>query len=604
MKRLLLILLMALLLVGCSQDAPPPETTDPTQATTQPTEPPGLYVPESMMEKETAGAVRVYALDSDTWFGLESVGTNLLLIGKGEMMILSGECGVPAAQQTLGALVESSEIDTCVTGVAYYITDSRQVVILNPQLQQVNALKLPEDIVGAPVICLPRNEVYYFNGADIRAVNTNTGISRLLRQQTNVEVLLPEALFDDQVLVYRVKDSGGDLEYISAEDGQTLSQEQGISSIHTHKEQYFLERQDGQVQEMVFGTRGGDAKLFLASAPQTSSGGFVPALEMNAVVAYGIEEDSLTLSCYDLTTGKRIANTVLPGSLTPLDFLCDGTHIWMLAVEKENCTLYRWDVTKSPVEDENIYTGPFYSSENPDTQGLKECQTLADAYSKQYGVKLNIWQNAIRVTDNYTVTPEHQTQTINNMLAALQPVLAQFPEKFLLKTVEAGWIRIGIVRSIEGGKDWAHFWADGDCYILISAQADPAQAFLQGAAYAVDSHVLGNSRDFDFDRWNPLNPAGFKYANSYDVKVHKRYLEGATRAFTDELATSYIHEDRSRVFYNAMLADNREMFTSTVMQAKLKRVCMGIREAYGLQKSTQTFPWEQYLKNSLAYVEK
>ena len=124
-----------------------------------------------------------------------------------------------------------------------------------------------------------------------------------------------------------------------------------------------------------------------------------------------------------------------------------------------------------------------------------------------------------------------------------------------------------------------------------------------GVAYAIDSHVLGNSRDFDFDRWNPLNPEGFTYANSYDVTPQQAYLEGDTRAFTDELAMSYIHEDRCRVFYNAMLADNADMFSSSTMQAKLQRLCMGIREAYGLQKSEKTYTWEQYLKTSLAYVK-
>ena len=37
-----------------------------------------------------------------------------------------------------------------------------------------------------------------------------------------------------------------------------------------------------------------------------------------------------------------------------------------------------------------------------------------------------------------------------------------------------------------------------------------------------------------------------------------------------------------------------------VMQAKLKRMCQGIREAYGYDRSSETFAWEQYLAESLA----
>jgi len=334
------------------------------------------------------------------------------------------------------------------------------------------------------------------------------------------------------------------------------------------------------------------------------AGGLTPVLEMNGMVTYEEAEDGLSLSFYDLTTGKRTAQTTFAGIKSPAAIHCDGSYIWVLVAEQERQSLFRWDISKSPITDETAYTGTFYNPKNPDVQGLQACQTLADAYTHKYGVKLNIWQNAAKVTGDYTVVPEHQPQMIQAMLEKLQPTLEVFPEKFLLKTVEAGWVQVSFVRSIEGGRDWAHFWQDGDCWILISSQADVVDAFTQGVAYAIDSHVLGNSRDFDFDRWNPLNPVGFTYANSYDVKPQKEYLEGDTRAFTDEVAMSYIHEDRSRIFYHAMRAENGDMFKAPTMQAKLKRLCMGIREAYGLQKSEKTYAWEQYLETSLAYVKK
>ena len=72
MRKLLWIPLVLLLLVGCSKGQSPDATkqTQPTAATvtTKPTEP-GLYVPESTIEKETSGAVRSYGLGSGEWFG-------------------------------------------------------------------------------------------------------------------------------------------------------------------------------------------------------------------------------------------------------------------------------------------------------------------------------------------------------------------------------------------------------------------------------------------------------------------------------------------------------------------------------------------------------
>jgi hypothetical protein len=67
---------------------------------------------------------------------------------------------------------------------------------------------------------------------------------------------------------------------------------------------------------------------------------------------------------------------------------------------------------------------------------------------------------------------------------------------------------------------------------------------------------------------------------------------------------TYPNADRSQTFNQAMLPDNAEMFSSETMQKKLYRLCIGIREAYGWEKSAETFLWEQYLEDSLAYVKK
>ena len=40
------------------------------------------------------------------------------------------------------------------------------------------------------------------------------------------------------------------------------------------------------------------------------------------------------------------------------------------------------------------------------------------------------------------------------------------------------------------------------------------------------------------------------------------------------------------------------------MQTKLRRICLGIRAAFGLKKSAEVYPWEQYLEESLAYKKK
>ena len=62
-----------------------------------------------------------------------------------------------------------------------------------------------------------------------------------------------------------------------------------------------------------------------------------------------------------------------------------------------------------------------------------------------------------------------------------------------------------------------------------------------------------------------------------------------------------VTEDRSRIFWQAMLPDNAQMFKSEIMQKKLLLLCQGIRDAWRLQWKEETYPWEQYLSESIAY---
>lgn len=607
MKRLLWIPLALLLLAGCSKEQPPQPTeqTQPTEATvvTQPTEP-GLYVPESAIEKETAGAVRSYALKEGEWFGLSAVGTDMLVTGKDGLLLLTGEQGW-AAEAAVKGLSADTEMDTHTTGVAYYDAATWTVTVLDTKLQQVTQKVLPEDIVGAPVISLIRNEAYYFNGTEIRAMELSAGTSRsrLLRQQASMEALLPDDYFDGNVLSCQVKDGEGAVrtEYFSSETGQTYSQDQAIDTMYTFNDRYYIERMDMQVQQRIFGLRNGEKQSFLLTPGEDTV--LAPALERNGIVSCKVTDKGLELSFYDLTTGKRPAQILLPGVQTMQAIRCDGVYIWILAADGAQQTLLRWDITKSPAEDETMYIGPFYSPDNPDLNGLQECIKLADTYESAYKVKLHIGTNAMKVTGDHTVVAEHQPQMVRASMESLKPVLEQLQPVFAALASQGKQVQIGLVRRIESGEAWVRFQYDKTWWFLISAEADMADALYSGMTIPIESYVIGNSRDYEPDRWNPLNPAEFTYTNGGNVEQDPKYLEGDTRAFVSAEAMNSISEDRRSIIYNAMLADNAELFSSPTMQAKLTRICMGIREACGLQKSEKTYLWEQYLTTSLAYVK-
>ena len=61
------------------------------------------------------------------------------------------------------------------------------------------------------------------------------------------------------------------------------------------------------------------------------------------------------------------------------------------------------------------------------------------------------------------------------------------------------------------------------------------------------------------------------------------------------------------ITYN-MIADYQYILNMPVSEMndkyKLKMLCQGIREAFGLKKSPENFLWEQYLNQPMAYTGK
>ena len=592
MKKLLWTLLACLLLSACGGNGGntnPVETTLPLAA--------GLYDPAHIIEQQTQGAVRAYPLGQINCTGLDTVGSRLLLLSDDREMLLADSllCDTDAKlefnKSISGLGVGFSVADT---GVAYYDEAAGKVVRLNPQFQKSAEYSLPENALGTPAVSLGTQEIYYRTAQEVRALNMQTGISRLLWNYGTGNIEFTGVYFWGAVLECRITDNTGGVQtlYLSTQTGQTLSTDQTLSGLQTHENAYFVQRQDGQVTQRIFGTLNTEPKSLNLEG---EAGKLVAVLPLNGVIRYIAGEDGLQLWFYDLDSGKLTAAVTLTGIGDPVLWHADGQYLWIVAYEQNRQVLYRWELEKSPVQDETVYTGPLYTAQSPDTAGLSELQQRVDSLNKKYGVQIAIWQDALAQTGEYTVVGEHQVEPISRMLDQLEQTLALFPTDFLKQTVKAGDVRIGLVRSIDGA-DHVQFWSAGDCNVLIALTADVQSAFLQGLAYGIDSHVMGNSRDFD--TWKELNPQGFTYG-----QIQTTLLEGENRAFVDTESMKNPYEDRSRMIACAMMEGKKEVFSSEIMQKKLLRICMGIREAYGLEKSKETYFWEQYLNQSLAYTK-
>ena len=191
------------------------------------------------------------------------------------------------------------------------------------------------------------------------------------------------------------------------------------------------------------------------------------------------------------------------------------------------------------------------------------------------------------------------------------PICTAFYLLYILFCFNSGKLRISLVRAVEtnayGAPDTSkgiHYWIDGNAYMALTTGKTVEQSFYHNLSHILDTFVYSNSIHYDF--WNDNNPEGFHYDEcytEYTAHADSPWLNEDDRAFIDAYSMTFDYEDRATVMEYALTEGMEHFFTSDTMQAKLNQLCMGIRQAFGWRKYEGTFPWEQYLQESLAYVK-
>ena len=597
MKRWIAIALaMLLLLSGCgtSPGVQEDDGNKPNQQQDDQSQLVSLYDPDSEAEKASNGALRAYLLGDGIYTGLMDFGGKLLVISQGgEMTLLQGELGEISATAATDLSESWGSTDLCTNGqsCAYYVSSQSEVVLLDERLQVAARIPLPEDMQGNPLIQLKRGEIFYCTEDQIRAINIQTGISRMVRRHSMMTQELLGSYFDDSLIACMVTDqqANQNILYLDTQTGQELDKKTAWYRMHTWGQSYYVHMPQSEGGQVVFGNR--DDVMMRLDVPETQ---LFPALESWGVVGGLADETGLIISYYDLQTGNKTAQVKLAGHETLTDVVCDGSYVWLLADK----TLYRWDVKASAVKDKTVYTSQMYTEEAPDTEGLENCRARADELENRYGFTLDLYRDAQENGDRFGAKTEFQTGPIGQALDGVENVLSKLPEGFLGIT---GDVRVSLVRSLADGQTSKLYWEDGACHIIL-AGTDVEEALMLGIGNAVDTRVLGNS--FDYDTWDQLNPWWFDYTYDYEENLERNNpencLEGSNRYFTDVTAMSFPTEDRARLFANALMADNAEMFEASPIQKKLRAICIAIREAYDYQEDTQIFTWEQYLTRPIA----
>ena len=604
-------LLITLMLCGCTEQ-PQQQTTAPTVQTTMPD--PGCYLAESAIEQQTGGAVRAYEMEQTGLAALDFMGGDVLaFFSDGNVSRLTGENCTVAAQTVLpaGIFPDGVSVKAYGNALAYYSTQEKSVVYLNESLQIYGKSNMPQQLMGSPILSEDLRTAYYCAGQELFGVDLASGISRIIRSQS---LTVCQNLFNDTVLRCFISDAaGGYTEFLSSQTGATLGGDATLESIDTFENRYLLIRMDGIAREILFGVLDEEPSLFLPA----ESGEVISALSMYGAVTLSSQEDgSVMLAYYDLAGGKCTSRITLPAC--EIFNVCaddNGSYIWFIYRDPQGKELLcRWDVSVKSAEDQTVYTSRRYTLSQPDEQGIAQCQERAKEIFNKYGVKVSIL-NDVKQPENYTLVYEHQVEAIQKGLDAVDAVLAMFPQDYLqitAKISDTRMIHIGLVRAIHannpetaGDPYGLQYWANGNASIALCVNEDMQSVLIHEISHVMDAYIF--SKSVLYDDWDRVNPEGFQYDNNYtDYSKHTNsvFLKENTRAFIDAYSMSFAKEDRAKILEYAMTEGNEEYFATSFMQNKLMRICKAIRDAYKWKKDPRVFPWEQYLRKSLAYIEK
>lgn len=571
MKRLIALLLVLVLLAGCTVQEPEPTTVPTTEATepsTKETDPPGtpLYIQNSELEQQTAGAVKTYGIHKDC-MAVYPMGENLLAffprqpdadqihIYGGEELYLRGTAR-PDSLVTPGTWgVQISE-----NGISYYHESLRQIVLLDAGLTEIKRVDLPENARGTAVVDPQQKYAYFCTENEIRVLDLETGIARLLRQEAVEWQRIYDVCFDGRVLLCDVIDSNqsGYLAYIDTSNGRLLGK--GTGGVDTFGDAFLVSNGDGST---LYGTWDTEVQEL---DPVVGTERIWNLLPLGGALAVRTETDGLVLDFYTLESGLRTASVMLPGAVDIYSVVADlqNNCVWFLMEDdSEERVLCHWDPEMSAVADETVYLLPRYTEQFPDVEGLNRLQTEADLLAAANSMEIRIWKDA--VTEPWEdLDVEYRVSSFREGLDAVEQVLAAFPEGMTAKVAalnDSGKLPLSLVGGASETAQGYLEWYNGSVYLAVETGDGVADAFCNALYRAMDTYIL-NSNSI-LDEWNSKEPV----------------------------------KDRAMIFQYAMADGMEDYFESKSAQSKLKQLCKAIRDAFDLKKYEGELLWEQYLED-------
>lgn len=610
MKRTWILMTLVFLLCGCSREAP--EALTETLPALQ-TEAPG--------EDAT---LREVPLDTADCIGLHPMGEDLLLLSPGAEGIIFSRLShetlatTAAAEVALAFSGEVPGLQVSANRVCFFDSRAGQTVVLDGQLREVARIDAPEGLVGVPLLSEDGESLFYCTDGSIRCLELSDRVSRVLKEDDNPGKTLRALVLEDTVLqcVYQDPVLGPRSLFLSTGTGKTLFEGSGEIHVRSFGGSYFADLPEGEGLALVFGSPDRRPQALLPRDP-LALGTLLPESGGAVTARLSTGTPETLLDYYDLNTGKRTGELRLSSDHFPRSFCSTGEGIVYFLLRddtRDRDILLRWDTAAEPVADSVTRTASYYTAADPDLEGLQECREEAQRISDRFGVQVLIWTDAARTQPwDYILEPEHRVETLRQELRLLEERLARYPQDFLRALGQgAGSLSICLVRAISpspengGGMavDGLQFWAEDRSFVALAMGEGCERALYHELCHIIDTQVFSTSHAYD--SWDSLNPGDFEYDYDYEKNKSRdgsRFLQETSRSFIDTFSMSFPREDRARIMEYAMTPGNAEVFAAPILQQKLRRLCTGIREAFGLT-DYPPLPWEQYLLTPLAPASK
>ena len=571
MKRLIALLLILVLLAGCAVQNPEPTTvptTEPTDAPTEPTDPPGapLYIQNSELEQQTDGAVKAYDVHKSS-VALYPMGETLLVffpreqyanqihVYGGDELYLRGTARPDSSVKPGNIGVQISE-----RGISYYNESFREIVLMDAALNETDRVELPWGAQGTPVVDPEQKYAYFCTENEIRVLDLETGIARLLRQEAVEWQSVYDVCFDGRVLLCDVidEDQNGYLAYIDTSTGKLLGKDTDGWDAHTAGDAFLLTDNDGNA---LYGTWDSEVQELIPAGDVAQVWELLP---LGGALAVRSGEESLVLDFYTLESGLRTSSVTLPGAADVYSVVADARNncVWFLMMDDSGeQILCRWDYEMTAVADETLYLRPRFTEQNPDVEGLGQLRDEADILAAANGMEIRIWKDAVTAPWE-NLKADYRVSSFRGALDTVRGVLASFPEGMIAKLASissTGVTTVSIVRG-ESETAQAYFqWKDRSTYIAFETGDGGAEAFYNALYRVMDTYIL--NKYSILDEWDSRDPVN----------------------------------DRATVFQYAMTEGMEDYFADSDAQSKLKQLCKAIRYAFELKEYEGALLWEQYL---------